>query len=344
MPHQVMQRRGPRLDDLTGRQKAAVLIMALGAEASEPITSGLSPEELEGISYEIACFDEVPMELAEAVLREWEQTEEAAFSLSEGGVDYAREILERALGPQKAAVVLKRIESQLRESGFQNLRNADPQQLTSVLRNEHPQTIALILAHLDSVLVADVLKQLDPALGSDVTYRLARMEKVLPEVLRIIEQSLGTEAALSLSQDMSSAGGPAAVAEVLNLVNASLEKELLEGIERYDGDLCEEIKSLMFVFEDIIKLDEKALQRVLREVDSKELAMALKAASAELKERITGTMSRRAVGALTEEMEFLGPVRLRDVEAAQSEIVKHVRALEEAGEIVIGGANDDFVE
>lgn len=339
-----IRRRELRFEQLTGRQKAAILLMVLGPEASSQITRSLTPEELEQVSLEIARLERVPAAVAEAVLAEWQATEEAAHSLAAGGVDYAREILERTLGPQKAAVVLKRIESQLKEStGFYNLRNSDPSQLAGILRNEHPQTIALILAHLDPALVADVLTQIDAELGSEVLFRMARMDKVMPDVLEVVERSLGSDTALALSHEYTSAGGPASVAAVLNLIAGSLEKDLLEQIERQDPELSEEIKSLMFVFEDIGGLDDRSLQRVLREVESKELALALKAASDSLTERILSVMSQRAVNALKEEMEFLGPVRVREVEAAQAAVVKVVRALEEAGEIVIGTGSDDLI-
>ncbi|MFS8639141.1 MAG: flagellar motor switch protein FliG [Gemmatimonadota bacterium] len=333
-----------KAEDLTGRQKAAVLLMALGPEASKPITQALTPEEVEEITLEIARLETVPPDVVEAVLDEWRRMEEAAHSLAQGGVEYAKQILEQTFGPQRAAVILKRIESQLRESaGFRVLRNVDPQQLTTLLRNEHPQTISLILAHLEPGLVADVLKQLDPKLGALVLYRMARMDKVMPDVLQAVERSLGSDATVNLAQDMTRAGGPAAVAAVLNHVAGSLEKDLLEGIARQDPELCEEIKSLMFVFEDIVRLDDRALQRVLQSVDARELALALKAASDEVKSRIRSVMSQRAATALQEEMELLGPVRLRDVEEAQATIVKTIRALEESGEIVIGGAADEVI-
>lgn len=339
-----LRRHELRYETLTGRQKAAILFMALGPEVAATITQALTPAELEEITLEIAQIDRVPTDVAAAVLEEWRQTEEAAYSLAMGGVEYARELLEATLGPERAEQVLRRIEAQLRESaGFRSLKKADPQQLASVLRNEHPQTISLILAHLDPPHVAEVLQQFEPRIGADVLYRMARMEKVLPEALQVVERSLGSESALSMSQDLTRAGGPASVAAVLNLVTGSVEKELLDGIGKLDPELCEEIKGLMFVFEDIMHLDDKTLQRILREVEVKELALALKAASAELKDRIHSVMSQRAVNALSEEMEMLGPVRLRDVEAAQAGIVKVIRALEEAGEIVLGGAADEFV-
>ena len=329
---------------LSGRQKAAVLCMALGTEAAARITQQLSAEEAEAISYEIARMDHVGREIAEGVLNEWLELICAADSLSQGGVEYAREVLEAAYGPQKAAVLLKRIQSQLAESaGLHRLRKADPQQLGNRLRGEHPQTIALILAHLDPGHTAAVLKEIDTAVGSEVVYRMAKMDKVSPELLNLIERSLGSETDLAVAQGMSTAGGPAAVAAVMNLINPTLEKELLDQLAANDPELCEQIKNLMFVFEDLITLDDRSMQRLLREVDSKELALALKVASEELKGRIMGSMSQRATEALKEEMEYLGPVRVRDVEGAQANIVSQVRALEEAGEIVLSSGTDDLV-
>jgi flagellar motor switch protein FliG len=329
---------------LTGRQKAAVLCMALGTEPAAAMTQKLTAEEVEIISYEIATMHRVSVEVMEAVLGEWLEGALGIDSLTTGGVEYAKEVLEKAFGPQKAAQILKRIQGQLSETaGLHRLRKADPQQLGNTMRGEHPQTIALVLAHLEASHCAAVLKELDHALGGEVVYRMARMEKVSPEMLQLIERALGSEADLSFSQGMSAAGGPAAVASVLNLVAGSLEKELLEGVAAKDAVLCDQIKNLMFVFEDLAALDDKALQRLLREVDAKQLALALKAASDELKARIMAAMSQRAVAALREEMEFLGPVKMRDVETAQTAIVAQVRKLEESGEIVLSAGVDDVV-
>ena len=200
-----------------------------------------------------------------------------------------------------------------------------------------------MLAHLDPAHTAAILRELDTVFGGEVIFRMARMEKVSPEMLQLIERALSSDADLSFAQGMSAAGGPAAVASVLNLVSGTLEKELLEGVSERDATLCEQIKNLMFVFEDVGSLDSKALQRLLRDVDSKELALALKVASEDLKGKILGAMSQRAVQALTDEMELMGPSRLKDVEAAQTNIVGIVRRLEEAGEIIIGGGEDDLV-
>jgi flagellar motor switch protein FliG len=331
---------------IAGRQKAAILCMLLGSETAAEITQRLHPDEVEAISFEIARIEHVSAETADSVLREWGEVVRAADSLAGGGVEYAREILEKAFGPSRAREVLKRIQSQIADSaGLHRLRNADPQQLGATLRGEHPQTIGLILAHLEPPHTAAVLKELPAAVGSEVILRMARMEKVSPEMLQLIERSLGSETELTATQGMSVSGGPKAVAAVLNLIAPSLEKELLDGVAAEDPELCVQIKNLMFVFDDLAMLDDRSLQRLLREIDGKELALALKATSPDLKSRILGVMSQRAVAALNEEMEYMGPVKLRDVEAAQTAIVQQVRALEEAGEIVLsGGADDQVIE
>lgn len=330
---------------LTGRQKTAVLLMAVGAEASSQITRSLAPDEVEAISLEIAKMGRVEPHIVEAILEEWAQTEAAAYSLAQGGVDYARRVLERTYGPQKSAQILKRIEAQLQDNvSLAHLRHADVQQLSALIRNEHPQAIALILAYLDPVQTAEILKTIDTHTGADILLRLARMEKVLPDVLRLLEQSIGDDSDLSLSGDGSAAGGPSAVAEVLNLLSAGIEKDLLDGVADADIELSEEIKDLMFVFEDITKLDDGGITRLLRDVQTKELSLALKLASDELSEKILDSMSSRARDSLLEEMEFLGPVRMSDVEQAQADIVKMARALADAGDIVIGATDDMVVQ
>jgi flagellar motor switch protein FliG len=278
------------------------------------------------------------------VLAEWLELTIGVDSMSTGGVEFAKDVLEAAFGPVKAQQILKRIQGQLADSDrFGRLRRADPQQLGNTLRGEHPQTIALVLAHLDPGHVAAILRELDPALGGDVMFRIAKMEKVSPEMISLVERAIGSEADLAFSQGMSSVGGPAAVAAVLNLVSSSLEKEVLDLVAEKDPHLSDQIKNLMFVFEDLSSLDDKSLQRLLREVDVKQLALALKAASPELKTKIMQTMSQRAVAGLKEEIEFLGPVKMRDVEAAQTDIVSKVRALEETGEIVLSAGTDDVI-
>ena len=332
------------LDSLSGRQKVAVLCLALGSDAAAQITQRLASDEVDAISFEIARMESISPTVVDQVLDEWLTRITVADSLASGGMEAAREILEKAFGSRKAQQVLERIQGQLHNTvGLQRLRNADPQQLGNMLRGEHPQTIALILAHLDPQHTAAILKELDSELGSEVVYRMAKMEKVQPEMLLLVERSLSADTDLTMSQGMNSAGGPSTVASVLNYVTSSLEKVLLDNVSAKDQALCDQIKNLMFVFEDIGGLDSRALQRLLRDVDSKELAMALKAASGDLRSKITAAMSQRAVQALNDEMEMMGPVRMRDVETAQTNIVAMVRKLEESGEIVLSGGDDDLV-
>jgi len=322
----------------------AILCMVLGSEAAAAITQKLAVEEVEQISFEIARMDRVSSEATDAVLSEWLDVMLAADSVAAGGVEFAREVMEKAFGAQKSQVMLKRILSQISEgAGLHRLRNADPQQLGNTLRGEHPQTVALILAHLEAQHTASVLKELDPVFGAEVVLRMARMEKVSPDMLVLIERSILTETDLAPTQGLSTSGGPAAVAEVLNLVAPSLEKAIMKGVEAIDPALCEQIRNLMFVFEDVVSLDDRSLQRLLREIDVKELALALKSASNEVKNKIMGGMSQRASAALKEEMEMLGPARKRDIESAQTAIVAMIRKLEDAGEIVVGGGADDLV-
>lgn len=329
---------------LTGRQKAAIVCMALGTEHAAKITSGLEADEVETVALEVAQLDRIPPSTVSAVLAEWLELTLGVDSVSTGGVEFAKEVLEAAFGTPKASVILKRIQGQLADSDrFGRLRRADPQQLSNTLRGEHPQTIALILAHLDPSHVAAIIREIDPALGGDVMFRIAKMEKVAPDMISLVERAIGSEADMAFAQGMSSVGGPAAVAAVLNLVSATLEKEVLDLVAERDSALSDQIKNLMFVFEDLTALDDKSLQRLLREVDVKQLALALKAASPGLRSKIMGTMSQRAVAGLKEEIEFLGPVKMRDVEAAQSDIVSKIRALEETGEIVLSAGTDDVI-
>lgn len=331
-------------DRITGRQKVAIVCMALGSEHAAKVTAELHPEEAEIVALEMAQLTGVPPTLVDNILAEWLEQTLAVDSLSTGGVEFAKEVLEKAFGNVKASVILKRIQAQIDDSDrFRKLRRVDPQQLGSTLRGEHPQTIALILAHLEPAQVANILRELDPKLGGDVMFRIARMEKVAPDMISLVERAIGSEADMAFTQGMSHVGGPAAVAAVLNLVNSTLEKEVLDLVAERDTGLSDTIKNLMFVFEDLLTLDDKSLQRLMREVEVKQLALALKVASPELKTKIMGTMSQRAVQGLKEEMEFLGPVKTRDVEAAQTDVVSKVRALEESGEIVLSSGSDDIV-
>lgn len=334
-------------DDLSGPQKVAVLCMALGAEEAVKLTQSLAPNEAEEISFHIAQMEQVSSKTVEAVFNEWMNMAIAVDSIATGGLVYASEVLEKAFGPPKALATMTRIQSQLADSaGLHRLRSADPQQLATTLRGEHPQTIALVLAHLESLQVATILRDLDPSLGGEVMYRIGSMEKVAPDMMLLVEKALSNETDLSFTRGLRAAGGPDAVASVLNHVSGTLEKDLLDRINERDAQLCEQIKNLMFVFDDVIKLDDRSLQRLLREVEAKTLSLALKNAKEDLRTRIMGGMSQRAVTALKDEMSMLGAVRLRDVEAAQAQVVAQVRLLETAGEITLGGggSEDAFVE
>ncbi|MDX2192478.1 MAG: flagellar motor switch protein FliG [Gemmatimonadales bacterium] len=328
-------------ETLTGPQKAAVFCMALGKEQAAKVMQLLPPAAVEIVGREIAELPNVPPHLVDGVLEEYRELARAVTSVAHGGLDSAREILEEALGPARAKEVLERIKSQLSDAGLKRLKKATPDILLSILRGEHPQTIALILAHLESKLSAAIIEQLEPELAADVLYRVARMDKVSPEMVHLVESQLASKADLSLTTEMTLSGGPLAVANVLNIAGPTMEKQLLESIGRRDAKLVEAIKGLMFVFEDLITLDKKAMQRLLRDVDGRELAMALKVASEELKRHIFENMSERASEALREEMDMLGPVKVKDVEAAHGRIIGMVRSLEEAGEIQLSGRGGD---
>jgi flagellar motor switch protein FliG len=326
---------------LSGAQKAAVLCMSLGNDVASKVMQLLTAEQVEAVSREIAGLPLADARTVEGVLTEYREMSRAVQSLSEGGLERANEILVQSFGPARAKSVLERIKQQMSDSGLKRLKKAAPEVLLSVLRGEHPQTLALILAHLDVRQAAGVIEVMGNDLASDVLYRVAKMEKVAPDMVAVVEQGLSSKTDLTLSQQMTLSGGPASVAKVLTLASGSLEKAVIESITQRNHELAQQISNLMFAFEDLITLDGKSMQRILRDVDSKELALALKAASAELKQHIMKNMSERAAGALTEEMEYLGPVRVKDVEAAQTRIIAAVRTLEETGEIVLSGRGGD---
>jgi flagellar motor switch protein FliG len=317
--------------------------MTLGRDKAAEIMRLLSATEVEELGREIAMTRSVDPETVQAVLHEFRGVFQAAEAAARGGVAIAQEILERALGQQRARGILERIQEQIADTGLRRLKKAAPEVLSTALRGEHPQTIALILAHLDARQSAGVISSMDPELAGDVLYRVARMDKISPEMLALVEAGLANKTDLSLSQEMTTSGGSQAVAKMLNLTGGTLEKTLLEVIDRRSSDIATQVKNLMFVFEDLKLLDGKALQRLLREIDGKELALALKAASEELKQHIFSNMSERAAAALKEELEFMGPVKVRDVEAAHTRIIEVMRNLEDQGEILISGRGDDDV-
>ncbi len=327
--------------NVPGMRKAAILCMTLGREFAAEILKLLTATEVEELTREIAMTRSVEPETVRVVLTEFRNVFQAAEAAARGGLVVATEILERAVGSQRSKAILERIQDQIADTGLRRLKKATPELLASVLRGEHPQTVALILAHLDVRQSANVIAGMETDLAGDVLYRVARMDKISPEMLALVEAGLANKTDLSLGQEMTTSGGPAAVAKMLNLTGGSAEKQLLESIDKRNPDIAAQVKNLMFVFEDLNLLDGRAVQRLLREIDGKELALALKAASDELKQHIFTNMSERAAAALKEELEFMGPVKVRDVEASHSRIIDVMRTLEEQGEIMISGRGGD---
>lgn len=325
------------VENLTGRQKASILIISIGIEAASQIFKNLKDKDVEKLSIEVANMKDIPATVMEAVIEEFYQMVMAQEYISQGGIDYAKQLLEKALGPRKAHEIVSKVESAIHVSGFKLLKEVDPNQLLNFIQHEHPQTIALILANLDSDQTAAIIADLPPEVQSEVAYRIATMGKISPDLLSDIEGIIESQVETVFGQELSTAGGAKAVAEILNLAGRSTEKTILGDLEKRNPELATEIKNLMFVFEDVVLLDDRSIQRVLREVDTKELSLALKVATEEVKDAVFRNMSERASGLIKEELEFMGPVRLKDVEESQMKIVEVIRQLEEEGEIVISG-------
>lgn len=333
---------GPR--KLTGRQKAAIFLISLGPELSARVFRHLREDEIEQLTFEIATLQNVPPEDKEAVLEEFSELALAKDYISVGGIEYAQQLLKQALGEQKATEIIQRLTASLHVRPFDFARKTDPAQLLSFIQNEHPQTIALIMAYLHPDQAAQILSALPPDQQVDVARRLATLDRTTPEVLEAVESALEQRLASFITQDSMAAGGVAVAAEVLNRVDRGTEKLIIETLEEEDPELAEAIKQRLFVFEDIVSLDDRAIQQVIREVDTRDWALALKTASEDVAERIFRNMSKRAAEMLKEEIEFLGPVRLRDVEEAQQKIVGVIRRLEEVGEIIIvRGGKDEVI-
>ncbi len=322
---------------LNGVQKAAILMLALEQEAATMILKSLDAKVVEEVTRELASLREVPQSQREAVLREFYQLAMGNMWAREGGLNYARSLLNSSMDPKEAERILANIATSVRKRPFAFLQKAESQNLLTFIQDEHPQTIALIVSHVPFHKASEILAGLPPAKQLEVVKRVANMEQTSPEVVMEVERGLEARLSNMLSTSMEKLGGVETVAEMLNLVDRATEKGIMEGLESDDPDLVEEIRRLMFVFEDIKLVDDKGIQSVLKEVDNEELALALKTASEELVEKILGNMSSRASEMIKEEMEFMGPVRVTDVEAAQQRIVDVVRRLEDAGEIIISG-------
>lgn len=329
---------------LTGRQKAAIMLISLGPEKSASVMKHLSDEEIELLTLEIANVRSVKGETLDEVLAEFMDMYLASQYLSQGGIEYAKTLLEKALGPDRAAMILNRLSSNLQIKPFEFIRRTDPAQVLSFLQGENPQTIALILSYLEPEQAALILSALPDDRQADVARRIAIMDRTSPDIIRDIENVLERKVASMGAQDYTVTGGIHAVVQILNNVDRTTEKTILDTLEAEDPVLSEEIKKLMLVFEDIVVLDDRSIQMVLREVESRDLALALKGSSEDVAEKVKKNMSKRAGEMLTEEINFLGPVRLKDVEEAQQRIIAVVRRLEENGEIVIArGGGDELI-
>lgn len=326
---------------LSGRQKAAVFLVTLGSEISAEIFKHLREDEIETLTFEIARMENFGNEEKEAVLQEFQELMMAQDFINSGGIDYARELLEKSLGSQKAMDIINRLTTSLQVRPFDFIRRTDPTHLLNFIQQEHPQTIALILAYLEPQKASVILGSLQNEIQSDVAKRIATMDRTSPETLREVERVLEKKLASISSEDYTVAGGVESIVEILNLVDRSTEKLIIESLEEEDPELAEEIKKRMFVFEDIVMLDDRAIQKVLRDVDSPELAKALKAVDSEVQDKIFRNMSKRAAALLKDDMEYMGPIRMKDVEEAQQRIVSQIRKLEEQGEIVVARAGED---
>jgi len=329
--------------NLTGKQKAAILLMSMDVEVASKVFKELDMSEVEQIALEISNLKDVPANVVEDVIEEFYELMQASSLMLEGGIEYAQVLLERTYGSDKARDIVEKIKVLTTIRGFNILKQADPAQLANFLSKEHPQTIALILSHLPPGQAADVLQEFPEELRTDTILRIATIGKVSPALVSEIEQVVDQIAESTLSQNLAAAGGAQIVANILNKSNNALAKQLLENIEEKNYDMAGEIKRLMFLFEDIIQIDDRGIQRILRDVDKRDLALALKVADEKIKNKIFKNMSERAASVVKEELEFMGPVKLKEVEQAQMRIVDIVKQLESEGEISIGGRGKEDV-
>jgi flagellar motor switch protein FliG len=329
------------LEDLSGVRKAAILLLALRQDVAAQLMRALDRDRVEEISREVASLDMVDPLVREQVVTEFYRLVLARQYVDQGGLPFARSLLQKTLPPEEARRIMATIEHSVHQLPFSFLQKTEKENLVTFLQEEHPQTIALVLSYLPPVMASEVLVGLGTERQIEVATRIAQMDQTSPDVIREVERGLEKRLAGLVSERFERAGGVPAVAEILNLAGRATEKAILEGLEERDPALVEEIRRLMFVFEDILRVNDKGIQAVLKEVENEELALALRTASEELKDKIFKNMSERAASLIKEEMEFMGPVRVTDVEAAQQKIVDIVRRLEDAGEVIVAGKGGD---
>lgn len=332
------------MNDMSGIQKAAILLIALGPEKSATVFKHLKEDEIEELTLEIANTRSISPQVKEEVLSEFYQVCLAQQYIAEGGIGYARELLEKALGNEQAQSVISKLTASLQVRPFEFVRKTEASQVFNFIQDEHPQTIALILSYLSASQSALILGALPPEKQADVAKRIATMDRTSPDVIREVENVLERKLASLVNQDYAIIGGVDAVVDILNTVDRATEKHIMETMEIDEPELADEIRKKMFVFEDVLLLDDRAIQRVLRDVDNNDLAIALKGSNEEVQEAIFKNLSKRLAAMIKEDMEFMGPVRMRDVEEAQQKIVGVIRKLEDSGEIVISrGGGDEII-
>ena len=331
-------------EEYNGIQKAAILLIALGPEKSASIFKHLKEDEIEELTLEIANTRSVSPQTKESVLNEFYQVCLAQQYIAEGGIGYAKELLDKALGSDKAQEVITKLTASLQVRPFEFVRKTDPSQVLNFIQDEHPQTIAMILSYLSPAQSAMILGALTPEKQADVAKRIAKMDRTSPDVIKEVERVLEKKLSSLVNQDYTIVGGVDAIVNILNTVDRTTEKHIMESLEIEEPELADEIRKKMFVFEGILLLDDKAIQRVLRDVDNNDLAVALKGANEQVQNAIFNNLSKRLVVMIKEDMEFMGPVRMKDVEEAQQKIVNIIRKLEDSGEIIISrGGGDEIV-
>ncbi|GEB75895.1 flagellar motor switch protein FliG [Sporolactobacillus inulinus] len=333
-----------RRSKLTGKQKAAILMIALGTDVSAHIMKQFTEQEIEDMTLEISNARKIDSDTKTQIIDEFFQTAVAQDYIAQGGIGYAKQVLEKALGSDEANKVIQRLTSTLQVKPFDFMRKSDPQQILNFIQNEHPQTIALVLSYLEPDQAGAVLSALPVELQVQVARRIAQMDRTSPETIAQVERILEKKvSSSSVTEDYTQTGGITSIVSVLNGVDRTTERNILEKLEQQNPDLAEEIKKRMFVFEDIIILDDRAIQRVIRESENEDLILAMRTASDEVKDLLFKNMSDRMAASFKEELNYMGPVRLHDVEEAQTRIVNTVRKLEDAGELVIARGNGDDV-
>lgn len=330
--------------DISGIQKAAILLISLGPERSASIFKHLKEEEIETMTLEIANTRSISPATKDQVLDEFYEICLAQQYIAEGGISYAKELLEKALGVDKARDVIGKLTASLQVRPFEFVRKTDATQLLNFIQDEHPQTIALILSYLSPQQASTIISALAPDKQADVAKRIAQMDRTSPDVIKEVEKVLERKLASLVNQDYTIVGGVDSIVEILNTVDRGTEKHIMETLEIEEPELADEIRRKMFVFEDILSLDDKSIQRVLREVDNNELAVALKGSNEEVQNVIFNNLSKRLAAMIKEDMDYMGPVRLKDVEEAQQKIVNIIRKLEDSSEIIISrGGGDEIV-